>query len=163
MGSLLAWALVPAAALHIIEEFVWPGGFALWYRSWRPELAPSMTQAFFILINALLLALCVMGGMLSASPRGVALWLTVAALVAANGIFHVYGSIASQSYSPGMITGVSLYLPLAIYGFWHALASGNASTGTAGIALILGGSYQFWSNAIHSRRARRRLRSKPDV
>ena len=163
MGSLLGWALLPAAALHIMEEFVWPGGFAVWYRSWRPELAPSMTPAFFILVNALLLVLCATAGIFSASPRGIALWLTVSALMAANGIFHVYGSLASHSYSPGAITGVVLYLPLAIYGFWHALASGNASTGTAGIALLLGGSYQFWSNANHSRRARRRLRATPHV
>jgi Protein of unknown function with HXXEE motif len=120
-----------------------------------------MTPAFFILVNALLLALCTTAGIFSASPRGVALWLTVAALMAANGVFHVYGSMASHTYSPGTITGVSLYLPLAIYGFWHAQASGGASTGTAVIALILGGSYQFWSNANHSRRARRRLRSSP--
>lgn len=72
MGSLIGWTLLPAAALHIIEEFVWPGGFALWYRSWRPELAPSMTAAFFIVVNARLLALCATAGIFSASPRGVA-------------------------------------------------------------------------------------------
>lgn len=163
MSSLLGWALLPAVALHIIEEFVWPGGFVRWYRSWRPELAPSMTPVFFILVNTLLLALCATAAMFSASPHGVALWLTVAALMAANGIFHLYGSLASHGYSPGTITGVLLYLPLAIYGFWQALASGGASTGTAVIALLLGGSYQFWSNANHSRRARRRLRSIPPV
>jgi hypothetical protein len=118
-----------------------------------------MTPAFFILVNALLLTLCATAGIFSASPRGVALWLTVAALSAANAIFHVYGSIASHSYSPGIITAVLLYLPLALYGFWQAIASRAASTGTALIALILGGSYQFWSNANHSRRARRRLRA----
>jgi Protein of unknown function with HXXEE motif len=163
MGSLLAWALLPAAALHILEEFVWPGGFAPWYRPWRPKLAASMTPAFFILVNAVLLALCATAGIFSASPRGVALWLTVAALTAANGTFHVYGSISSHSYSPGTITGVLLYLPLALYGFSRALASGAASTGTAVIALLLGGLYQFWSNANHSRRARKRLRSTPRI
>jgi hypothetical protein len=53
-----------------------------------------------------------------------------------------------------MISGIVLYIPLAIYGFIHFVANGQASVGTALVALLLGGSYHFISFANHRRRAR---------
>jgi hypothetical protein len=54
-----------------------------------------------------------------------------------------------------MISGILLYIPLAVYGFVHFLMNGQASVGTALVALLLGGSYHFISYINHRRRALR--------
>lgn len=150
----LFYLLPGIVLLHIFEEFELPGGFAAWYRAYRPERASSFTPRFFIVINALLVI-----GVLTPLQHApvalrVALWLTFAALVAANGLFHIRGTIRSGRYSPGLVTGL-LSIPLAVAGYVFFLRSGLASTGTAFVAAALGLPYQFLSNALHTARSRR--------
>ncbi len=145
-----------AASLHIIEEFVYPGGFAAWDRQYRPDIAKSITPRFHIIINALLFALCFYVGALGSRPAGVAAWLTVMALLFGNALWHARGAIRTKSYSPGMVTGLFLYVPLTVYGYFRFLSSGQASFPTAIIAAAIGGSYPFWSKVLHNRRAERR-------
>jgi len=149
---LLAWAPLASASAHILEEFVVPGGFAEWYRRYRPETAASFTPRFAALVNGALLAVCLalpfVGG-----PRGVALWLTIAALLCANGCFHVLATLRMREYSPGTATGLLLYVPLAVAGFVHLVSSGAASVGTALSAAALGASYNLITAWNHRRRA----------
>lgn len=154
MKTLLAWSLFLSVALHNVEEFGWPGGFPRWYRAYRPRFATSMTTRFFIIVNGIALLMCALAALFIANPFGVGLWLMFAALVAANTLFHVRGCLATKSYSPGTVTALALYVPLAVYGYAHYIATRQASVGTAVIALIMGASYQFWSNANHARRSR---------
>lgn len=42
--STLWWGPLVAAVLHILEEFVYPGGFAQWDRLYRPQIAGSITS-----------------------------------------------------------------------------------------------------------------------
>jgi hypothetical protein len=166
METLLAWSLLVSAVLHITEEFAWPGGFVRWYRAYRPQFSGSMTTPFFVTVNGLAVALCAIAAAFISSPYGVSLWLTLAALFAANGLFHLRGSVSTHAYSPGMITAVGLYVPIAIYGYVHYIATQRASMGTAIIALLMGASFQFWSNANHVRRSRAQVESshnQPDV
>lgn len=148
------WFPLFAATLHIVEEFVWPGGFAAWYRGYRPDIAASVSNRFLFWINAALLLACFSAGIDGPSPYGAALFLTVTALLFANGLFHLVATVKRRRYSPGVVTGVVLYLPLAIIGYAMILRSHLASPGTAVVAVILGGSYQFISWGIHRRRAR---------
>jgi hypothetical protein len=150
----LAWSLLAVASLHIIEEFFWPGGFPDWYKRYRPQVASSMTTRFFVVMNAVLLVACALAGIYGMTRRGIGLWLTLAALLAANAWFHLLGTFATREYSPGLITGLALYVPLAIYGYFYALKTGVASLPTAVLAVVIGCSYQLWSNANHRRRAK---------
>ena len=143
------WAPLCAAILHIFEEFVLPGGFAAWYRRYRPEIQKSITPRFLVIINALLLMLCYNVVALRSRPEGVGLWLMVTALLASNAIWHVVGAVKTRSYSPGIITGLLLYVPLAFYGYAWFLRSEEASVATAIIAFAVGGSYHLWSSAFH--------------
>jgi hypothetical protein len=88
-------------------------------------------------------------------PRGSALWLTIAAVLVANAMFHVRATLRMREYSPGLVTSLSLYLPLGIYGYLYLVRSGQASVGTAVLAALLGGSYNWISAGMHRRRARR--------
>ena len=97
------WAPLAAAALHIVEEFVCPGGFAAWDRAYRPAISASITPRFHVIINGLLLLLCAQVWGLAPLDRtgeravaGVA-WLAVAAVLFSNAVFHVIGSVRTRS------------------------------------------------------------------
>jgi len=158
------WAPLVAAALHIFEEFVFPGGFAEWDRMYRPAIRDSITPRLHIIVNAALLALCVQIGLLGASREaaarsiGVVAWIAVAALLGSNAIFHVVGTIRTRTRSPGVITGLLLYLPMAIIGTWFWLRTGAVPPVTAAVAAMIGGSYHAWAGALHRARARARDR-----
>ena len=154
--KLLAWSLAGAATLHIFEEFAYPGGFKAWWCLYRPETAGSVSNRFLITINAILLVFAVTVALAVQAPRGngVAAWLALAALLFSNAIFHLIGAFQTKRYSPGMISGIALYIPIAIYGFVHFLRSGRASITTALVAALIGGSYHFIAFANHRRRGR---------
>lgn len=151
---ILFWWPMLAASLHIVEEFVFPGGFADWDRAYRPAYKPSITPRFHIMMNGLLLLACVAVGMAGATSRGVSGWLTLSALLASNAVFHLVGAVRTHRYSPGMVTGLLLYIPMAVYGFPHFLGTHQASAGTAIVAVAIGGSYHLWSAMAHARRAK---------
>jgi hypothetical protein len=52
MNQWLSWALPIAAAAHVFEEFVFPGGFKEWYGRYRPETIHSFTPTFAVVIRA---------------------------------------------------------------------------------------------------------------
>jgi hypothetical protein len=150
----LRWAPLGAASLHILEEFVYPGGFAAWYRRYRPD-ASRITTRFLVIINAGLLVMCGDAALLGRTPLGVAYWLGISALLCSNGCWHAWASYRQRAYSPGVITGLTIYLPLACYGYFQFLHSGAASIRTALIAGIIGSSYPIWSAAYHGRRTKK--------
>jgi len=169
----LWWAPLGAAVLHIGEEFVYPGGFASWDREYRPSIRSSITAGLHWIVNALLLAACVsvgvsgmpggaivVGGVRfrSAVPASLSVigWLVLGALLFSNAIFHVVGSYRTAKISPGVRTGLLLYIPLAVFGYWHFLHANRVSGAAAGVAALLGGSYHLWASLAHRWRARQR-------
>jgi len=150
----LGWAPLGAASLHILEEFVFPGGFTAWYRRYRVN--PSrVTPRFLVIINAALLIMCADVALIWRTPFGKAYWLAISALLSSNGCWHAWASYKRRAYSPGVITGLTVYLPLAAYGYLEILRSGAASIPTAVIAGMIGSSYQIWSAAYHNRSAKK--------
>ena len=147
----LLWAPLAAAAAHIFEEFVWPGGFMSWYRRYREPSVSSITPRFLVIVNVILLSVCVNAALATSTSFGVAYWIAVSAILASNGLWHLWAAVRGSSYSPGMVTGVVLYLPLVIYGCVHFLKSGSVPIGSAIVALLIGGSYPFWSAIFHAR------------
>jgi hypothetical protein len=148
MTNWLLWAPLVAAAAHIVEEFVFPGGFPSWYRRYRAN-ASRVTPRFLILINAGLLVTCAEIAVIARQPAGAAVWLAMAAILASNGCWHVWASFRSRTYAPGTVTGALLYVPMALYGYVDCLRHGVVAPGVAVVALVVGGSYQFWSSAYH--------------
>jgi hypothetical protein len=146
----LIWAPLLAASVHITEEFFLPGGFQEWYRRYRPD--PSrITRRFLVIVNAVLLAACLNIGFLGRTPIGYFYWLAIAALLGANGTWHAWASYKSHSYSPGVVTGIAVYVPLVVYGYVQFVGSGAVSIGIAAIAFAIGASYQIWSALYHGR------------
>ena len=146
----LRWAPLAAACLHITEEFVWPGHFMAWYQRYRGPTAARITVRFLVVINVVLVAACVnAAGALNGPPMGTGYWLAMCALLCANGVWHAWASVRSHSYSPGVITGVLVYVPLAVYAYPAILRTEKISVGSAVIAALIGVSYPVWSALYH--------------
>ena len=146
----LPWAPLVAASLHISEEFIVPGGFPAWYRRYRAD-SSTITRRLLIIVNAALLLVCCNIALLGRTPLGIAYWLMISALLCSNGCWHAWASYKSHTYSPGVITGMAVYVPLAAYGYSQFIRSGDASITTAAVACVIGGSYHLWSAAYHGR------------
>lgn len=150
----LFWLLPLAALLHIAEEFVLPGGFRRWYQNYRPSIASSLTTRFLVTMNIILVVMCILPVLMGTTPQGVALWLTIVAILFSNSLFHVTASIKSRRYSPGILTLLIVYIPMAFWGYWFFLSTSQASIETEIFAFVLGSLYQWWSLYNHRRRAR---------
>lgn len=79
-------------------------------RGWAP-----VSEKRFIIVNGIAAPLFVLGTVL-AIANGSWGWfaVTFGTVVLINGTLHVVGSAGTASYSPGVITGVALYLPLGL-------------------------------------------------
>jgi Protein of unknown function with HXXEE motif len=167
----LWWAPLIAAALHVTEEFALPGGFGAWDRAYRPAIRSSITPQLHVVVNLLLLALCASVGLSGLGETGATLgsvhfrspipaplaaasWVALAALLFSNAVFHIIGTIQSRRYSPGLITGVLLYMPLALFGGWRFIHGGGMPVLTAVAAVAVGGSYHVWASIGHGLRVR---------
>ena len=95
---------------HLGEEW-WGGpGFSAWTQS---TLGSEVSPGRFVLINAIAWPLLTFGIIAALRSRSFA-WFaaTFAALVTLNGLLHLLTTAAFSSYSPGVVTGLLLYLPL---------------------------------------------------
>ena len=106
----LLWLIPPAYMAHLAEEW-WGGpGFPAWVAlvAGRP-LPPGA----FLGINAVALVFLLVG-LRAASRRESAGWIAiaVATVLSLNAVLHLAGSVLTRTYSPGLITGIVLYLPL---------------------------------------------------
>src|ERR1700683_4786986 len=124
-GALRWWLAGPliAATLHVFEEFVYPGGFREWYAGYRPAISSSLSVRYLVVINAILLTVCALVAVAGPSPNGVANWFVLTSILFWNAIFHVRAVIRRRKYSPGVVTSVVLYLPLAVVGSFILLQS----------------------------------------
>ena len=150
----LPWAPLGAACCHIFEEFVWPGGFPEWYQKCRPN-ASRISTRFLVIVNGVLLAMCLGYALLANTKLGAAALLALCASLCSNGLWHAWTSVKTHSVSPGVVTGMLLYVPLVIVEFEVFLRSGRASLWVAVAAGLVGGSYHIWPALYH--RARKRL------
>jgi hypothetical protein len=153
MSNIFLWIPVAAIAAHLVEEFVWPGGFASWYRRYPPGHTTAVSPRFLWIINIAFVALALLPPLLGPSPRGLALWLTIAMVAAANAVFHIVAVVRTRGYSPGVVTSIVLYLPLAIIGGAFLSRHALVSTGTLVEAIVIGIAYHVWSAWNHRQHA----------
>lgn len=151
----LPWAPFAAACCHIFEEFVWPGGFIDWYRRYR--LNPSrITKRLLVFVNIALLAACITYALVADTKWGAATLLGLCALLCSNGMWHAWASVKTHTVSPGLVTGILLYVPLMIIEFNAYLQAGRVSLSLAAAAAGAGGSYHIWP-ALYRRIASKTL------
>ncbi len=104
----LVWLFVPAYVCHLAEEFF--GGFPDWIAR---VVGRPLPPAGFVAINAVALVLMAVA-IRAATRRESRGWMVIAiaSLVFLNAVAHLLGSLATASYSPGVVTGAVIYFPL---------------------------------------------------
>jgi len=133
-------ALVGAAALHVIEEYGYPGGFLDWMRRSTPKFASLITVRFAVIVNGLFLLLCAIAAIVA--TRNLVFSLSVAGLLFFNSLIHLAGAVKAKRYAPGVISGILLYLPLSLYAFYLSARSGQLSLPGIAVSGLLGVLYQ---------------------
>ena len=108
-GLLLA-LYPPAFAAHVAEELLAGEGFRHWFGRIG---GGTLSLRAFLTINVVGFAV-VLTGAVFATRRDTAGWLAIAlaTLFSANALLHLLGTMLTGAYSPGLITGVVLYVPI---------------------------------------------------
>lgn len=149
------WALTAASCAHVVEEYLWPGGFLEAAKEAAPEVFAHSSTPIIVGVNAAMIAGCAMGAL--TRRRSPVLGLAMAGLLFENAVIHGAGSLRLKRYMPGLATGLALYVPLSLKAFDSYRKSPAYRRSTAIGAAVLG-------TAFHSipfvAFAARRARSK---
>ena len=136
MGDWVFAALVCAAAVHIFEEYVYPGGFQDALRTLLPRATRLLTRKFHVRVNGLFFLLCLASAFIG--KANLVLSLSVFSLVFANAVLHIRGAIVTKKYYPGVISGALIYIPLMVYAYSVFLSSRQLTLLQAGLSFLLG-------------------------
>jgi len=111
-----AWLFPLSYVAHILEEWLVGERFYFWVR--RITGRTMSPRAFFV-INGIFLA--AMTGAVWLVQTRQAVWLipTLGLVIGLNGLGHILGAAATRTYSPGLVTGALLWMPLG----WVAVMS----------------------------------------
>lgn len=129
--TVLAWLAVAAYALHIVEEHILG-----WYDWARRTMNISLGWEQYVITEVAILILGVTAAMLSGTSMGPTLLVAFTTLLLINVIFfHVLPMLANGGrFSPGAISGIFLFLPLA----WNVFKAQTLSQNDLVWAVVLG-------------------------
>ena len=139
--------MAPLAYLvHCVEEFVLPGGFISWYRGLRPALS-KQKPSYYWRVNIIAFVIVSVTGWFAFFTKGNNSGLVISAsFLASNAVFtHIIGAIKTRSYSPGMITGIILYLPICFMCYFSTYTLHLISISNLCIYIIIGPLYELWN------------------
>ena len=110
------WLFPLTYLVHVAEEY--GGGFYLWIAHLT---GGTMTAKQFLSLN-LIFGIAMLGALALAFWSQAGAWLagTFGAIVLINGSAHLLGSILTRTYSPGVLSGFFLWLPLGIFALRRA-------------------------------------------
>jgi hypothetical protein len=112
------WLFPLTYLIHAMEEY-WGGeGFYRWVakifgRGMTPDQFISINSLGWLLMTASIVAL-------RRTPSVRWLAIAYATLVFINGVAHLAGSIWTETYSPGLVSGLLLWVPLGAITFYRA-------------------------------------------
>jgi Protein of unknown function with HXXEE motif len=124
-----AWLFPISYLIHIAEEY-W-GGFPAWIaRFWGVESSLSN----FLSWNGGALLMMTVGVAIALKTKSYR-WLLVSfgTVVLINGLVHAGASVLTRSYSPGVISGLLLFIPLGAITLLRARKTVNRRTLRAGV------------------------------
>ncbi|WP_186292675.1 HXXEE domain-containing protein [Mucilaginibacter corticis] len=144
--STLAILLTAAVILHVTEEFLVPGGFVDWYAQLMPPKTEKKNNTgFLVWINTLMMFVCALALYFGNTGLGYSFWYFNASIAAANACFHLWGVLKLKAYSPGVVTGFLLYIPLFVIGTLQLVGTGLFPLHKAIVAIAIGIGYHVFS------------------
>jgi hypothetical protein len=134
--TVLAWLAVAAYALHIVEEHILG-----WFDWARKTMNITLGWEQYVITEVAILILGLTAAMLSGTPIGPTLVVAFTTLLLINVVFfHLLPMLANGGrFSPGAISGIFLFLPLAwiVYRTQALVQNDLVWAVVLGIALIL--------------------------
>lgn len=129
--TILAWLAVAAYALHIVEEHILG-----WYDWARKTMNISLGWDQYVITEVAILILGLTAAMLSGTPMGPTLVVAFTTLLLINVVFfHILPMLANGGkFSPGVLSGIFLFLPLA----WNVYKTQTLSQNDLVWAVVLG-------------------------
>jgi hypothetical protein len=127
------WLFPATYVVHLVEEYVAGDGFCAWAER---ALGITISVREFLVWNAFALTLVCVGAVLvTAHPRF--RWIEIALSIAilGNVAGHVIASVLTQTYSPGLISGVLIWVPVGIMRLSAAFPLSSSRGRTAGVGL----------------------------
>lgn len=108
------WPLLfPATYLvHIAEEYWCGGGFYNWAKVLGMEISPTRFLAINALAWTIMASVCAIASAIPATRPGM---VPFASAVLLNGAAHLLASLLTGTYSPGLFSGLLLWIPLGSY------------------------------------------------
>ncbi|MBK8293873.1 MAG: HXXEE domain-containing protein [Solirubrobacterales bacterium] len=134
--SWVLWIGVIAAALHVIEEY--SEGWVTWANyEFGPRFGITVTEKDFLLGSAALIFIALAGAAIGWWAPAIS--LAVPALFILNAVFsHMLPSARGDRLTPGTLSAVFIYLPVAVWMFWAADQDGKLDFGTFLGAFVIG-------------------------
>jgi hypothetical protein len=139
--TLALWLVAAAGALHVLEEYVWPGGFLDAMRRVAPGYAFAVNRSMAVIINGLMfLVLCTAPFAADGAPLFA---LSAAGLVAVNGWSHIAGSIRLRGHIPGVVIGLFVYQPAAAFAYFQFARAHRLTSPVLMGSVLLGAAYHL--------------------
>jgi hypothetical protein len=154
------WLVWPIAALHTIEEYIWPGGFLKYFNAiaWRsPDPYGPLTARRAFLTDAVAGVFNPVAIVALSVVYLPAIWFFINVLLI-NGFFHITETLKTGRYFPGAVTGALLYIPgftaITVFYVDRGLVSPVDLAGTFALALAFTAGFfalvRWWQRADSS-------------
>lgn len=134
--GLWLWLFPIIYLIHLGEEYFGGEGFAAWINH---VAGAQFSERDFLVLNAIGLMFMSVGVVLIRKNSWRWLLVGVSGVVMLNGLLHLFGSLLTRSYSPGLISGGLCWLPLGtatLFCQWKVMARKSFFIGI-GIAIGL--------------------------
>ncbi|HKO99286.1 MAG TPA: HXXEE domain-containing protein [Pyrinomonadaceae bacterium] len=147
--SLFSWLIPITYLIHIAEEF-WGGeGYSAYiYRLRGVHLSPTR----FLVAQAIGFALVVAAIIIARRLRFPSMMFVILTMtLMVNALTHTYNAVVLQSYNPGLVSSVLIWLPMGIFAlvrfyrattqkrYWLAIAIGIGINVVVGVITMRGG------------------------
>jgi hypothetical protein len=145
----ILWLVPVAYFVHILEE--------------SPRFVPWALEHFgapetfgqFVFGNVILMAYVIIATSLAifyTSEWTLIIGLSAAAWIFSNFLIHAYYTLRTGIYSPGVVTGGAVYVPVSLYIYSNFLASGLLSTLDIVLSIIIGFAVMYVPTLMQMRR-----------
>jgi hypothetical protein len=139
MVNYLFIGLLIAAAIHIFEEYIFPGGFTAAFSNLIPSASHLFTVNFHIVVNGVFILICILATIIG--KANLIISFSAFGLIFTNAILHIRGAIVQKGYYPGVLSAIFIYIPMAIYAFLYMITSKQLTWVQAGLSFLMGVMY----------------------
>jgi hypothetical protein len=144
--SWVLWVGIVAIGLHVMEEYA-QGWLAWANQQVGPRFGIRFTETDYFFTAFLLIFYALASAAIGWWAPAVS--LAIPALFVVNAIFlHMLPSLRADRLTPGTLTAVVIYLPVAAWMFWAAAEDDVLSIGTVLVAFVLGTALMYYPLAV---------------